>query len=547
MVESFIINTMNKVKQLILKKKEVLSLLLIMVLAPFLRLYKFTQIPPGLNQDEAAAAYEAYSLLLTGADRWGNNWPSYFLAWGSGQNVLYSYLSIPFIKVFGLNVFSTRLVALILGIATIPLLYLTLKKAHSAKAGLVGAFLLATLPWHIMSSRWALESNILPFFMLLGICLFVLVTKDKQPKLLIVSGIAFALSLYAYGTAVLILPLLILGLFLTNIRFVKKELPTVLCSLLIALCLALPFGLFFIKIYVTKSSLPFEDNLPFSVPMLLVDRYQQVAGGETNVLVENLKFIGTGLNEGWLPNNNYGFFPLGVVIPALFAIGLLFEIRKLVQRKEISPFFVWFVASIPLIFTVPLNLNRGNSFLLPIVGITALGAVAILEKIKNKGIQNVFLAVIVAISSLYTAFFYSDYITNYPQKAEKPFAVGLEENLKIAETVANDSERIYVTTDVPLNYIFVLFYNKVHPEDFRINSSITYTNNDIRVENYRNWYFDQESVKKNLSLNSTYLSITRKNESSCTNKTLIHQDTLWKIERCRVVGSETYVETMLSH
>ena len=75
-----------------------------------LRIYKFPQVPVGLQQDEISEAYEAYSLLHTGRDRWGNRLPAYFLSWGSGQNVLQSYLTVPVVAFVGLDRVSTRAV-----------------------------------------------------------------------------------------------------------------------------------------------------------------------------------------------------------------------------------------------------------------------------------------------------------------------------------------------------------------------------------------------------------------------------------------------------
>src|SRR4051794_1886903 len=75
----------------ILKKgdsKERRVLLLIMVVATFLRLYQFPSLPAGLQWNEVSAGYETYALLLHGTDRWGNLFPVYFPSWGSGQNVL---------------------------------------------------------------------------------------------------------------------------------------------------------------------------------------------------------------------------------------------------------------------------------------------------------------------------------------------------------------------------------------------------------------------------------------------------------------------------
>ena len=65
-----------------------LLVLAVLALGVVVRVWHFPSVPPGLNQDEAASAYEAYSLAETGCDKWGNHLPIYFPAWGSGQNEL---------------------------------------------------------------------------------------------------------------------------------------------------------------------------------------------------------------------------------------------------------------------------------------------------------------------------------------------------------------------------------------------------------------------------------------------------------------------------
>ena len=148
--------------------KELYKVLFLCIIGILLRTILFGDVPPGLNQDEAAAGYEAYSLLLTGKDKWGNIWPGYFIAWGAGQNVLYSYLLIPVIHFFGFTLQSVRSINLIFGVLTIPLLYGFTKNTVSRKIAYICTLLLAISPWHIMMSRWGLESNLLPFFILLG-------------------------------------------------------------------------------------------------------------------------------------------------------------------------------------------------------------------------------------------------------------------------------------------------------------------------------------------------------------------------------------------
>ena len=111
----------------------------ILLLGILLRTFQFPNIPPGLFVDEAGAGYETFSLLHTGADSCGIPRPAYFIRWGSGQSVLYSYLSMPIVAVLGLSRFSIRLLSWFSGILTLPLLYV----APSHRRQGVGARLLA--------------------------------------------------------------------------------------------------------------------------------------------------------------------------------------------------------------------------------------------------------------------------------------------------------------------------------------------------------------------------------------------------------------------
>ena len=77
-----------------------LALILIGVLV---RGWALGAVPGGLNQDEAFAGYEAWSLLTSGVDSWGYPYPCYLVAWGSGMNALESYLAMPFLQILCRN------------------------------------------------------------------------------------------------------------------------------------------------------------------------------------------------------------------------------------------------------------------------------------------------------------------------------------------------------------------------------------------------------------------------------------------------------------
>lgn len=54
---------------------QIIILILILLIALFLRFYKLESIPAGLHADAASQGYNAFSLLNTGKDRYGEPWP----------------------------------------------------------------------------------------------------------------------------------------------------------------------------------------------------------------------------------------------------------------------------------------------------------------------------------------------------------------------------------------------------------------------------------------------------------------------------------------
>ena len=87
------------------------------------RLILIGQVPYGLNQDEASAGYEAWSILNYGIDRHGISYPVHLIAWGSGQNIAYSWFCMPFIALFGLSEFTVRLPMALIGCVSVVLFY----------------------------------------------------------------------------------------------------------------------------------------------------------------------------------------------------------------------------------------------------------------------------------------------------------------------------------------------------------------------------------------------------------------------------------------
>ena len=136
-------------------KTKRIFLIFILLLGFFLRVYKVAEYPAGLNADEAAIGYNAYSLLQTGKDEFGHPWPINFQSFNDFKPGLYFYLVLPFVKLFGLTELAVRLPSAILGSLTVLILYFLVKKIISADFAVLAAFLLSVSPWHLHFSRGA--------------------------------------------------------------------------------------------------------------------------------------------------------------------------------------------------------------------------------------------------------------------------------------------------------------------------------------------------------------------------------------------------------
>src|SRR5687768_14571753 len=71
---------------------------------------------PCLNADEAAFGYNAFTISETGRDEYGNLLPTRLKSFGDNKLPLMTYLTVPFVKIFGSNDFTTRAVAGLFGI-----------------------------------------------------------------------------------------------------------------------------------------------------------------------------------------------------------------------------------------------------------------------------------------------------------------------------------------------------------------------------------------------------------------------------------------------
>ncbi len=181
-------------------------LILIVILAGLLRLYKLDSVPPSISWDEAAVGYNAWTIANWGRDEYGKLLPVYFKSFADDKHPVHIYTTALSVKFFGLSEFSTRLPSALFGIFNVILIFFLAKLMFSSEIlGLFAAFSLTISPANIHFSRFNHEANFALFFLMLGLTLFYLAVKKKK-SLLALSVLSFGLAFLTYHPSKVVVP-----------------------------------------------------------------------------------------------------------------------------------------------------------------------------------------------------------------------------------------------------------------------------------------------------------------------------------------------------
>jgi len=446
---------------------------LILLLGTILRVYHFGVIPSGLNQDEAFAGYEAFSLLHYGIDSAGYHNPTYFVSWGSGMNVLESYLAIPFVWLLGNTAVAIRMPMLICSILSILVFYFLLKELYDEKTALFGFFVLAVCPWHVMLSRWGVESNLAPAFLLFG--LFFLVKGLKKNQYWPLAALMYGLSLYAYAITWIVVPLTLVAVF-SFMLFSRYgfSLKYFVISVLILFLLALPHILFLL---INMNVIPEIRTSLFSIPKLVAMRGSEVSLKNNFSIDSFVRIIRIVFGHGddllWNTFDGHNLY-YTVSVPFLF-VGFV-EIIKLackqVKARTMNGESVIWIGILCSCFVTLLiteiNVNKANHLHMYMIVLIALGMRSVMNLCGKR--KNVIMVVITLIYTISVWNFSTSYFKTYNTDISVHFRDGLKESIDFV----NEKGYERVNVDSSVYYPQVLYYDKTATPDYI--ESRNYTN-----------------------------------------------------------------------
>lgn len=393
----------------------------------------------------------------------GNKLPAFLVAWGSGQNALLTYLMIPFIKILGLNALSVRLPMAILGCVSLVIMYLLLNKISNKKIATIGVAFFAICPWHIMKSRWGLESNLFPDLILIFTYLLVKGLEDKNKILYYLSFVIAGITAYAYGTSYYFLPVFIIPLLIILVKKQKITIKEAVISLAIVGVVSLP-----IILYVIINTLNLNQiNLPFvTIPKLEVNRYKELTAifssdfftSSISNFIESMKILIT-QTDGLPWNSIYPFGTIYLFSTVFTIIGLIDSFRKdkLIELKYSYIFNIWFIVSIILTFICEPNINRLNIIMIPIIYYTIIGIYLV---VNNRNKVAIGIAILYVISfGLFMQKYFSEDCNEYGT-----FESDLEEVIQYVDKI--EDRDIYITNKIKSSYMYTLFYTQYDTREF---------------------------------------------------------------------------------
>jgi 4-amino-4-deoxy-L-arabinose transferase-like glycosyltransferase len=482
--------------------KKYFVLFIIILFFLFTRLFRITQAPPSVYWDEASIGYNAFSVLKTGRDEWGEFLPLHFRAFGEFKLPVYIYATIPFIKLFGLNAFSIRVPSVFFSLGSLVLVYLLGKALFDEKVALISAFLFSITPWMFIFSRTAYEATAGLMFCLAAI--YFLLRSEEHAEFFIAFVLCLIFSFYSYNSFRIISPLVFLAsfLYLFSLKLdFKKNLKIIVVSVIVFLLSLLPtIKLMFLDYGALRfQSVAVQGGFREKISAIITNYFSHFS--------YNFLF---GQGDTNLRSNMAGFGELYLFSLPFMLIGIYFIIKN--WKKYYSIIFLLLISPIPASLTKEAPHALRAVFMAPFIILAVSYGVFEFSKFFKRNSITVLVLIIVVYASFGESYVYK-FFTDYSRIASEDWQYGYKQIFENYKEEFKDFDKVIIADDYGQPYIFALFYMSYSSDEFR--NEVSYNLPDkwgiSTVESFSKFYFvDSKSIQ--LEKNSLVFSLP---ESIC--------------------------------
>ncbi len=396
---------------------ELLAVLLLTVLAAFLRIYRLVDIPDGFNGDEAWNGMDALRILNDG-------WIGVYTPGALGNMTGPIYLTALTVWLLDASIFSVRLSMALFGIAAVPATHLLLRLGFGRWVALIGASVLTVSYWHLHFSRMGYQLVALSLVAAAAGAALLWAMRTQSHSRWLAAGAVLGLVPYTYlafpAFFAAVAGTLAVFLFLRRDR-IADTLVYLAFYALGTLIVSTPFLLFLSDnwdVYMHRTSMAsvFRSN-----------QYPQAGDAADKAYFfatrvwESLTILARKLKSDGVDGSG-GASPLDLGIAALAYLGLALSIRKWRSPPYLLAALVVILAMLAQVFALPESgtLRRSIAALPFIIGLAAIGATAIVGLVKRKfGIEgrNVALAGValtLIVSSVWNVRYYFGELAQSP-------------------------------------------------------------------------------------------------------------------------------------
>lgn len=472
----------------ILERQWVFILLTLSVcLSLFFAVYKLNIAPPGFDADEAAFSYNAYSILKTGADEYGTFLPLRLKSFGDYKMPLYTYLSVPIIRIFGLNEISARGLNIILATLFPIAIYFFTKQLFKNKIiGVTSALLISLCMGKGIIEREAHEALLAGFLITLASYFFLKFVDNQKYRYGIAFVVSIFLALFSYQSSRLFA--LFFFVFAIGYFWVKKmrSRTTVIVTISFIVSLLL-FGITDIVYKPTRVEHLFITNTAGFAMKIMQFRseggsrvfYNPLTIGVQDALNQYLLYFSPQfLAEHGDSNVRFGFDGMAPITPLEYLF-IFIGIYYLFKNKERWRYFLlslFLISPLTAALTwADLSFTRSFFIIVPVLIIASYGFYQFVINFKSKPVFSYLLVGLIIVDSLFLFYSWDFYLNHYAKRAlpAQTWQAGYKELASYIKQNYNNFDTFYITQKNGEPYIFLLFYLNYPPQEYQKQASLT--------------------------------------------------------------------------
>ncbi len=437
------------------------------------------------NADEAAHGYNAYSILKTGRDEYGQPFPIRFKSFGEYKMPLYSYISIPFIAAFGLTVDSVRAPNMVASLIFPIAIYMLASALFRRRSIALIACTIATFSLGLHSvGRHAHEVYISTLAMVFALGFFVHAIDRKTWKWVIATILSLAIAMLGYQAGRIYA---LCFLFVAWVLVMRKTFPMkyALAMSIAVFILFIP-DLFFAPARVNSLFYFNSEGLHLKVLEYRTEGGNPIFFNKATVALRDIVlkhaqyYAPQFLVERGDLNYRFGYQDMSmvnIVTYGFFLIGLFHIFRNPRQNSLIFLLFLIVAPVAGSLSWADISITR-TLFLLPLIHVAA--AVGIYHSATSKiwqahpSVGRYVMIFCVGAYGFYQLMTWQIFLYHYPNRDEVIVAqqCGYAEVGKYLNDHPN-FKNVYISKAAGQPYIYTLFFTKFDPDTYQQMARLT--------------------------------------------------------------------------